>query len=196
MPVSSRREFIAAASAGVIVAAASPSAVLAQRQLDQYDVLIQGQFANRLRLLQQVGGQFLQVDFTLGGTGTDWRLQLGRYRGRVNDRPVNVTGYWIYHPDSNVNKCWQAGLDNGQRPLRYWNNDGRAAGSPEDWELFTFEAVNRQDMTVKIRNSRFPLVYVSLVGTRFDCNGRGARQAAIFKVEFPNPPTPPRQIAR
>jgi hypothetical protein len=145
---------------------------------DPYETLIAGQFANRIRLLQQVGGQFLQRDFTLGSTPTDWMLQLGQYRGKINDKAVDWSGYWIFHPTAR--RCWQAAAGD----LRYWNADGRAVGNPEDWELFTFHRVNTADRTVRIKNTPTSGGWVSLVGSRFKCNGSGPAQAAVFVVQF------------
>jgi hypothetical protein len=159
--------------------------------IDPYDVLLSGQYADRIRFIRQVGGQFLGADFRLTATPTDWLLRLGRYVGNYFGHPVDLHGYWVYRPDAN--KCWQA-VNRGDGALQYWNDDGRASGPPEDWELFTFTAVNRADRTVKINNTSAPTFrlfggggperfFVNLVGDVFSCNDTSAH-AAVFVVEF------------
>jgi hypothetical protein len=181
-----RRQFIQLAGGSLAGVGALGGTLYGQ---DPYDTLIIGQWANRIRLLQQIGGQHLQENFTLGTTAADWLLRVGRYRGRQGGRPVDTHGYWIFKGNGE-RKCWQrvSRRQGGDRTpigtLRYWNEDGRAVGDPEDWELFVFEQVSRLDRTVKIRWARSTTTYVGLVGTVFSCNSPAAR-AAIFRVEFP-----------
>jgi hypothetical protein len=59
---------------------------------------------------------------------------------------VDLHGYWIYRTDAN--QCWQ--VQGGTcGPLTFWNKDGRAQGNPDNWELFNFVAVNKNQGTVK-----------------------------------------------
>lgn len=163
--------------------------------MDPYDALINNQYANRVRFIRQVGGQYLGSNFKLASGPTDWRLTLGRYAGRYGGHPVDLHGYWIFHP--NANKCWQT-MYRGGNPLQYWNEDGKATGNPEDYELFMFQAVNKADRTVKIYNASWEAYcrltgalpgigswvnYVGLVGDAFSCN-ESPDNAAIFVVEF------------
>src|SRR5262245_19646287 len=163
---------------------------------DPFDSLIQGQYANRLRFVRQAGGQYLGDRFKLSATPTEWLLKLGRYAGRYRGQAVDLRAYWIFKPNANV--CWQA-INRGGGALQYWNQDGRAVGNPEDWELFTFDVVNKGQKTVKIYNASFAAYakaigtwqkdqtkvrcYVDLVGDTFSCKGN-VSEAAVFSVEF------------
>jgi hypothetical protein len=146
---------------------------------DLYDTLIAGQYANSLRL-RQVAGKYLDHDFKLSDARALWVLNLGFYKGRWQDRPVDFKGYWIFNPDGR--RCWQAA--NGRGPkIAYWNQDGRAAGNPEDWELFTFQAVDKNNQTVRIHTTNGGN-YVRLVRDTFSLQTQKPAEAAIFVVEF------------
>ena len=163
--------------------------------MSKYDDLIAGQYANDLKLIAQVRGLYFSQDFRLSNTPTTWRLRLGGYPGKYDGHPVDIHGYWIYLPGTN--KCWQA-INRGGGPLQYWNEDGKAAGNPEDWEIFQFEAVDKHAGTVKISNPSYVILravtgqhpntmttpnYINLVGDQFSCND-SSPNAAIFRVEF------------
>src|SRR5262249_49128550 len=133
-------------------------------------------------LLQQVGGKYLGINFTLSDRPTDWLLKLGRYQGALPGRvALDLHGYWVFRADG-VNQCWQA-VNGGGAGLAYWNSDGRAIGIPENWELFTFEQVSRDSNTVRIKNVGSDY-YFGLVGDSFSCNERQAN-ATLFVVQFP-----------
>ncbi len=90
-------------------------------------------------------------------------------------------------------------MNYGNNRLDYWNKDGRRSGNPEDWELFSFEPVSKDDRTVKIYatayvslRSSFPgqrpnptgwNFYVNLVRDQFRCSANQAN-AAVFIVKF------------
>jgi hypothetical protein len=184
----SRRSFIGGAT--LSVAATNGFAQ------DPYDTLIAGQYANDVQFISQIGGQYLGDNFQLSTTPTPWTLRLGRYPGRINGTRVDWHGYWIYK--KGVNQCWQA-VNHGGGALVFWNQDGRARGNPEDWELFMFEKVDKNARTLKIYNSAYVPYrtiieghvpnpsdcrnYVNLVGTQFSCNDN-SQHAAIFTVKF------------
>lgn len=149
-----------------------------------YDALINGQYANRIRL-RQVGGYYMDSNFRLSSSPETWTLVLGRYDGKMQGVPVHWTGYWIFNPEGT--KCWQAVNYNG--PLHYWNEDTKATGYPQDWELFKFEKLNPQLKTVRIKNAVNTGGYVGLVGNQFDAN-HPQSSAAIFYVEFDSTPPP------
>lgn len=146
--------------------------------IDRYDTLIEHQYANRIRLLRQAGGQYLGANFMLSAGPTDWMLRLGRYQGATGGHTYVLHGYWIFRPDANM--CWQA--RNASGPLDYWNKDGKAVGNPEDWELFRVDAVSKADQTVKIYNAKSKS-YIGLVNQTFACDEAKAN-AAVFQVEF------------
>jgi hypothetical protein len=148
--------------------------------LDPYDVLIAGQWANAIRLLQQVGELYFQTDFKLGPSPTDWFLALGWHQEKKGRYTKRRAGYWIFRTD--VKLSWMAVGANG--PLRYWNEDGQARGNPENWELFAFEAVNRPERVVRIKNA-WSGAYITLRGDVFSCQGQ-QNEAALFYVDFPN----------
>lgn len=163
--------------------------------VSSYDDLIAGQFSNDLSLIEHVGGLYFGAGFDLSSMSTPWRLRLGRYQGKYSGHPVDIHGYWIYL--AGAGKCWQA-VERGGGALRYWNEDGKATGNPEDWELFSFEAVDREAGTVKISNASYVVLrtvlgmhpdpnstpnYVSLTGNSFSCND-SRPNAAIFRVVF------------
>jgi hypothetical protein len=190
MHTTSRRRFLQLAGASTVVLA---DTVLAQ---DPFESLINNQYANRVRFLRQAGGQYFGADFRLAPTPTEWLLKLGRYPGRYQGTAVDLHGYWIFRTDAN--QCWQA-VNRGGGPLKYWNADGRAAGNPEDWELFSFSAVDRSERTVKIFNTSWATYrravgslpdrrrdwrnHIGLTGETFSCN-ESEQNAAIFVVEF------------
>jgi hypothetical protein len=153
-------------------------ATCVRAQPDPYDTLIGGQYANTIKFVEQAGGQYFGPNFQLSPTPSEWRLAVGRYIGRVGGAPVDWHGYWIFKP--HANQCWQAVNGGGSR-LAFWNQDGRAAGQPEDFELFNFIAVNKAERTVKIQgiHGRF----IGLVGNTFNCSENGPH-AAIFTVQF------------
>lgn len=159
-----------AVAAGVL-----PTRALAQP--NPYNTLIGGQYAAPIRL-KQVGGRYLSHDFKLTSSADVWSLELGRYNWVNKGKTTVYTGYWIFTPDGV--KCWQAAGGAGPA-LAYWNQDGRATGNPQDWEIFNFEAVRPQDGTVRIKHKSGR--YVHLVGETFQlANGRD--DAAIFVPEF------------
>jgi len=162
---------------------------------DPFDVLIDGQYANDVQFVRQEGGLFLGPNFDLAAAPTPWTLRLGRYDGKYHNTPVNLRAYWIYK--KSVNMCWQA-ENRGGGSLKFWNQDGHAAGSPEDFELFSFYAVDRRKRTLKIFNPSYHRYlealngayngtndpcYVNLVGNTFMCNDSFAN-AAIFTARF------------
>lgn len=199
-----RRTFLATTVTGVGAAAlfgglrqVHVEAGFANPAASKFQTLIAGQYANDLKLIEQIGGRYFGPNFTLSDTPSSWTLQLGRYPGRYNGCSVDLHGYWIFLPGAR--KCWQA-VERGGGELRYWNQDGQARGNPEDWELFTFEAVDPSAQTVKIANASYVPFrtcitghvpnprdnrnYINLVGNRFSCNDN-AEHAAVFRVEFP-----------
>ena len=116
------------------------------------------------------GVEFFNHNFSLSAEtphspAPSWVPTKGRYN--------NLQGYWMFHPTEN--RCWQAVNANG--PLRYWNEDGQAAGNPEDWELFVFE--NTGGGNVRIKNVYGK--YVAFTGGQFVCNA-GQGQAATFQL--------------
>ena len=142
-----RRDFLGRTMA-VAGAAAISGAALAQ---DPYDLLIGGQYANSVTFIAQAAGQYFGDNFTLSPSQpVRWQLRLGRYSGRYQGHAVDLHGYWIFHPDGR--RCWQA-VKRGNGPLAFWNQDRKAGGGPEDWELFSFAAVSKNDKTVKIYNT-------------------------------------------
>jgi hypothetical protein len=187
----SRREFIA----GTAALSVSGIGSSLQAQPDPYDVLIAGQYANDVQFIQQEAGKYLGVDYKLAESPSTWTLQMGRYPGKYNGHPVDLHGYWIFR--KGLRRCIQA-VNYGAGPLDTWNKDSRASGNPEDWELFTFEKVSKQDRTVKIYNTAYVAhrefstgehfasdwrYYINLVGNSFSCNDTG-NHAAIFIVKF------------
>jgi hypothetical protein len=187
-----RRTFIgiglAAVAAEAIPAFAAPP--------DPYDALVSGQYAGEIRIRLQGGGLYLGQDFKLSGTPATWRLRLGHYPGEYNGHGVDLHGYWIYK--QNANQCWQA-VNGGGGALQYWNADGKAKGSPEDYELFTFRQHDHNSRTIKIFNTSFDprftwntghvpepeqeRCYVGLTGDTFRCD-RTLAQSEIFVIEF------------
>jgi hypothetical protein len=151
--------------------------------MSQYDDLIAGQYAAVIQYLEQVGGSYFGGNFTLSQTPTKWLLKLGRYKGNLGHGPIDLHGYWIFRTD--VNMCWQA-VGGGGAALAYWNQDGRAQGNPENWELFQFLAVDPAQQTVKIQGISGELnhggCFVTLVGGTFLCNDR--TNGTVFKVGF------------
>lgn len=157
--------------------------VQAQSYASQYKALINRQYANALEL-KQVGGGYIGNDFQLTIHPTVWVLQVGEYKGKVNGHAADLQDYWIFTSDGK--KCWQAQQGNG--PLKYWNEDGKATGFPKDWELFRFVPVDAAHGTVKICNtwsgSRLHSGgYVGLSGNSFNCEST-FDNAAVFKVGF------------
>jgi hypothetical protein len=167
-----RRQFVYLTGAALL----QPAVSLAQP--DPYDTLIQGQYANRIRFLQQAGGLYLGQDFKLTSTPTEWLLRIGEYKGKFHGEPVEFHGYWIYRTDANM--CWQAQNDGGGG-LAYWNQDGKATDLPGDREIFNLVAVDKQQRTVKI--SHKGRNYVGLIGDSFSCH-ESITNAAIFIVQF------------
>jgi len=142
-----------------------------------YNALISGQYANNL-ILQQVGGLYFQKDLTLGPSQYPWRLTLGQYNW-MNDGHLTIfTGYWVFRTDAH--QCWQAANDGGGG-LDFWNQDGKAMGPPQDWELFNFEAANAAQGTVRIKHKNNS--YIGLFGNNFTCSA-GLSNAAVFNPVF------------
>lgn len=160
--------------------------------MSKYRDLINGQYANNVLFVQQVGGLFFGNNFRLSESPTTWRLRLGRYKGRYSGKNVDIHGYWIFRSDAKM--CWQA-VNYGDGALQYWNEDGRATGSPQDWELFSFREVDEDTSTVKIYNAAYKARrsaddlhyadhnFINLVGDTFSCNDK-EEHAAIFTVKF------------
>lgn len=149
-------------------------------QPNPYDTLIKGQYAAPIRL-KQAGGRYLGHNFDLTAAADVWSLEIGAYDWHTGGKVIPYRGYWIFTPDGV--KCWQAAGGAGPK-LQYWNEDGRAAGNPQDWEIFNFEAVSPQDGTVRIKHKSGR--YVHLVGNTFQlANGRD--DAAVFTPEFVKP---------
>lgn len=91
---------------------------------------------------QYLGHGFRLVGLPAPGQ-TDMTVWVARY-GQYGPHH----GYWNYLPASN--RCWQAVNANG--PLRYWNEDGKAEGPPEDWELFVFRNYDVSKGLVRVMN--------------------------------------------
>jgi hypothetical protein len=168
-----RRAFVAGA---VGIGFGTTTTVSAQP--DPYDMLIAGQYANKVKFLEQAGGLFIGPNLQLTSNSTDWLLKLGRYIGREHGQPVDWHGYWIFRPDARL--CWQA-VNSGGGALDFWNRDGKAAGDPEDFELFNFIPVSKPQKTVKIQAIHG--YFVGLVGNTFNCSEH-VDHAAIFTVQF------------
>lgn len=164
--------------------------------VSKYEALISNQYPGRIRL-RQLAGSYFGHDFTLTPTPAEWDLHLGRYKGRYSGTDVDIHGYWIFLPGAR--KCWQA-IGRGNRGLRYWNEDNRAVGAPEDWELFSFTPVSEVGNRVKLHNSSFiaykkatrgldgrwassERYFIGLTGNVFNCNERQS-SAVEFYVEF------------
>jgi hypothetical protein len=129
-----------------------------------------GTFAGNVHLRQGDGRFFSSTFDQTNNKGLSvWSLQPGKHN--------NLTGYWICKTIER--KCWQAVNTNG--PLQYWNEDGRARGTPEDWELFVFEMVDPASNTVRVKNVHGR--YVRYDGSRFVCD-TDQSNAAIFTLEF------------
>lgn len=128
-----------------------------------YNALVNRQYANVVRF-RYISGNYFGYNFTLDPTPSDWVTELGEYHGKFFDRKVDFYGYWIFK--ANTDLCWQA--VNARDSLTYWNLPGNAR-VPEDWELFTVQALDPSAGTVTIiqSNSQNP---VRLVGTTFTCN--------------------------
>ncbi len=99
-----------------------------------------------------------------------WAATFGSY-GALN-------GYWIYYPTGN--KCWQASNPQTGGPLQNWNEDGKANGNPEDWELFVFVPVNAAKGTVRVKNIYG--YYVRFIAGKFTCDATDAN-ASIFVID-------------
>jgi hypothetical protein len=176
---------------------------------DQFDNLIAGHYAGPIQL-RQVGGAYFSSSFTPSSSPTTWLLRPGEYKGTfrfANISPipffwkptqhltVDLHGYWIYGTDSaHSSMCWQ--VQGGTcGPFAYWNQDGKAPGNLESWELFTFKAVDPVQQTVKIASSLSDfhpgVCWVSLTGNSFNCRG-DEQNAAVFKVLFV--PTRPQSL--
>ena len=195
-----RRDFVVALGAAATAARAPKS--LSATPDNPYDILIRGQYANDIQLVHQQTGKYFGVDFRPTDMPTTWALRLGRYVGRYNGKDVDLHGYWIFRKDAN--QCWQA-VNYGNNRLDYWNKDGRRVGNPEDWELFSFEEVSRENRTVKIYatayvslRSSYPgqrpnpdgwSFYINIAREKFRCSAKKAN-AAVFTVRFPNEPHP------
>lgn len=179
-------------------------ATVACASADNYDDLIANRYLGTVRL-QQVGGSYVGLDFKATTTPTTWLLKSGHYKGRLTfvkgswkgegvHQDVDLHGYWIYRTDAN--QCWQVQGGSGGS-LVYWNQDGKAHGDPENWELFTFNLVNKSQGTVIIQTSISdfkPLPgWVSLVNNQFACLANQKLYAAVFKVTFLTP-TPTAQV--
>jgi hypothetical protein len=177
----------------IVLAIATPALA------DDFSDLISNQYAGTIQL-QQISGPYVGTNFGLTSTATTWRLELGQYKGVITTQPggwsffpihrdtthqpVDLYGYWIFRTD--VNRCWQ--VQGGTcGPLVYWNQDGKAQGNPENWELFTFKAYNPAQHQVKIQSSVSDLktttCWVNIVGNTLTCNADEAH-AAIFTVIF------------
>lgn len=120
-------------------------------------------------------GQYLGHGFGLTGRPapgrpdqTVWVATPGQYGG--------LRGYWIYLPGAN--KCWQARDAHG--PLRYWNEDGRATGNPEDWELFVFKPVDLSKGLVRVGNIYGS--YIRYSGSGYSSDGN-VNDASVFVVD-------------
>lgn len=142
-----------------------------------FDTLINKQYANALRL-KQVGGQYVGYDFKLTPTPVDWVLELARYQGRISGHPVDYTGYWVFKPNEKL--CWQC--QNGYGALAYWDQDRKATGNPEDFEIFSFYVVDRERQTVVMQNPHG--AYVQLIGDTFSCDGNKGSVAVELVPEF------------
>lgn len=132
--------------------------------------LVNGTYFQALRL-GFGGGEYLDYSFHLSNLAANatWVLTQGKYN--------QLTGYWIFRPD--VKMCWQAVNANG--PLDYWNQDGRAKGNPEDWELFVFELVDAAAGVVRVKNIYGR--YVRFALGSFVCD-TGPDDAGHFYVDF------------
>jgi hypothetical protein len=162
-----------AVAAGVL-----PARALAQP--NPYDTLINGQYASPIRL-KQVGGRYLGNNFRLTSSADVWSLELGAYDWHTGGRVIPYRGYWIFNP--NGMECWQAQGRDGHGPeIGYWNHDRKAAGNPENYEIFNFESVKPQEGTVRIKSASAGS-YVRLVGETFKLGG-GKNDAAIFVPGF------------
>ena len=116
-------------------------------------------------------GQYFGRDFRIVGTPQWWKPVHGTYNAQQ--------GYWIFRPD--VNMCWQAENSNG--PFSYWNLDGRAAGSPQDWELFVFEpAPGGSPGVVLVRNIWGAYVNFDAADAVFRCTAPRSG-AELFTVD-------------
>ena len=83
--------------------------------------------------------------------------------------------------------------------MQFWNSDGKAKKSPEDYELFTFGQHDHNSQTVKILNTSFDprftwntghvpepeqeRCYVGPAGDTLRCD-RTLTQGAVFGIEF------------
>lgn len=92
--------------------------------------------------------------------------------GQYND----LRGYWIFL--ANFKLCWKAEHANG--PLTMWNEDGKAKGNPEDWELFVFEFANDQHTEVIVRNIYGR--YVRYDSSKFICDADRANAASFVPI--------------
>jgi hypothetical protein len=161
------------------------------RQRDQasnYDALINGQYDNKILSLQQVAGQYVNINGSNLMLNTtmrimQWRLVVGTWNSRAPNINRQIFGYWIY--SSGTNMCWK--LDHDYRSgsglytdgLTLWNADGKALGTPQDYELFNFVAKDQTSLTVNIKHAFG--VYVGLNNETLTCN---AALPADFVVNF------------
>jgi hypothetical protein len=159
----SRRLFV-----GLCLSGAFPTEPVLAQPAGDVASLLAGRYVGEVAL-RLTGGQYLGPDFRLAPAPTRWILRPGRYDGRFEGDPVHLSGYWIYHPDSK--RCWQAAGGMGPR-LAYWNEDGRATGLPEDWELFAFSRGDGAQVTISKLNHRKLACYVVLKGDQFSLHSR------------------------
>ena len=122
-----------------------------------------GAYVNNQQVPSAPGtNKYLGVRFDAVDTKTVWRATPGRFQSGV--------GYWIFRTDMTCG--WNgpygspahqppapAGCQAIQAPsafgaLSYWNRDGRAQGTPQDYELFQFIPVQDGRGGYKVANNR------------------------------------------
>src|SRR5690349_16886231 len=126
-----------------------------------YDALIAGEYSGDVQFIESKSGAYFGDALTRSSTPTLWTLRAARFTENYGGEQVALSGYWIYKYGANM--CWQA-KNRGGWDLVYWNQDGQAAGTPKDRELFSFEGVSSADQTVKIYNASYDPFLIAVTG--------------------------------
>lgn len=91
----------------------------------------------------RVGDRYVGRDWRLVSEPTVWTLRPGTYG--------KFSGYWVFDSKEVPAAAWAARIGQGgdRRVGRFWNIDRKAAGNPEDHELFVFRKENDASVTLK-----------------------------------------------
>jgi hypothetical protein len=176
------------------------------RNRGYFDALINNQYDGLVQLKPiSVPNTWLgdgngEADFPLTNAPTKWYLRRFTYTVSHGDDHNTQVGYNVFGTGGGHEKmCWSA-QGGGYSILKHWNwdhtQDGTDLNGTQDWENFTFEAVNEAEQLVVIRNTFYAIVvhqnggfdgdpasYIGLSGNNFMCNARKAN-AIVLQVLF------------